>query len=368
MTLQKRDYKVLLVLISKSFGGAEVRVLTQARALQSLTTGCEVATLQGSMLHDRLQSEGLPHVVLTSGRGSPLMLMEMRSLMQRGDYDVIDAHNVQSILWGTWAAALAGIPQRVATVHSDFAAEYPGVKGHLYSRVLSVTRSVVSHTINVTEVLQQQAEKRGLGNTSTLIPNAVPIPETRLVQRRHDLAAEWGFSDDDFVIGIIGRLVPVKGHRYLLRALAQLPPRYKLVIVGTGALEDDLNALVGELGMDDRVHFTGFRKDIPDIMQNIDVLCMASLSEALPYVVLEASSYGRPLVLTRVGGLKTLITDGENGLLAEPEDADSLAEALKRVGDNSDLAETLGAASYELVKARFSLERMMADVLQVYDR
>jgi glycosyltransferase involved in cell wall biosynthesis len=257
----------------------------------------------------------------------------------------------------------------VATVHSDFAAEYPGLKGKLYSGVLTATQPVVSHTINVTEVLQKQAELRGQGQHSTLIPNAVPVPGAPLGARRHDLAAGWGFDAADFVVGIVGRLVPVKGHQYLIRALARLEdvPHVKLVVVGTGGLEHTLKQLAHERNLDNRVVFTGFRQDIPAVMQNIDCLCMASLSEALPYVILEAASYARPLVVTRVGGLETLLADGETALMVPPQDADALAVALRRLANDRDLAARLGRGGYALVKERFSLQRMMTDVLRVYD-
>lgn len=369
MEIQKRDYKVLLVDIAQSFGGAEVRVLTQARALQNLTAGCDVAVLEGGMLQARLANEKLPHIALKSGRGDVGMLFELRRLMTEGGYRVVDAHNVQSILWGMWAAKLAGVPRRVATIHSDFAAEYPGVKGTLYGNVLTATKPVVSHTINVTEVLQQQAEARGQGEISTLIPNAVPVPDAPLDKRRHDLAGEWGFAEDDFVVGIIGRLVPVKGHEYLIEAIARLEdtPHVKLVVVGTGALEGELKLLVQDFNLGGRVVFTGFRQDIPDVMQNIDCLCMASLSEALPYVILEAASYARPLVVTRVGGLKTLLTDGDTALTVPSQDTEALAGALQRLADDRDLAARLGQNVYAMVKERFSLQRMMSDVLGVYD-
>lgn len=361
-------HHILLVLISKSFGGAEVRVLTQARALIDAGHQCTIAALEGSMLHERLQGDDLPFVTMKSGRGSLGMLLELRRLMQEKQITVIDAHNVQSIFWGMWAAWLAGVSRRVVTVHSDFAAEYPGMKGKLYAGVLSLTRPLVHHTINVTQVLQDKADKSGHGHHETLIPNAVPIPAQPLRQRRHDLAGEWGFAADDFVVGIVGRLVPVKGHAVLLAAMAQLDdvPQLKLVIVGTGTLEAELKAQVSQLGLSDRVHFTGFRRDIPDIMQNLDALTMASFTEALPYVVLEAASYARPLVVTAVGGLKTLLEDGKTALLVPPNEAEAHANALRQLVLTPALAESLGLAGYEMVKGRFSTERMIESVLVVY--
>lgn len=362
------ELNVLLLALSRSFGGAEVRVLTQARALHARNIPCSVAVLPNSQLHQQLQAEALPHITLKSGRGSLAMLTELRNHIQRGGFNVIDAHNVQSIWWGMWAGTWAGVPRRVATIHSDFAAEYPGIKGKLYAGVLTLTRGVTHHLINVTEVLQSQATIRGLAHKSTLIPNAVPVPAQPLQGRRHDIAADWGYSPQDVIVGIVGRLVPVKGHAYLIEAFAQLQdlPQLKLVIVGNGALEDALKAQVNALGLGAQVHFTGFRQDIPDVMQNLDVLCMASLSEALPYVILEAASFARPLLVTEVGGLKTLLQTEQTALLVPPQNASALADALRRLATDAPFRERLGLAAYTLVRERFSVERMMQQILAVY--
>ena len=369
MSMEKRPYRVLLVDLAKTFGGAEIRVLTQARALQGLCEGCDVVTLNGSMLHERLQHEGLPHVVVNSQRGSPTTALELQQIMAKGGYGVVDAHNVQSILWGIPAAKLAGVPNRIATIHSDFVAEYPGMKGKVYGGVLQSTRTLLTHTINVTEVLQAQAVERGQGNHSTLIPNAVPVPHSPTLGKQATMTHEWGFSADDFIVAIIGRLVPVKGHRYLLEAMAQLTdvPRVKLLVVGTGALEQELKAQATQLKLDRRVHFLGFRQDILDILENVDLLCMASLSEALPYVILEAASRARAVVATQVGGLATLLEHERTALLVPAEHPTELAQALRRVASDPTLKEQLALNLYEMVKQRFSLERMMSQILSVYD-
>ncbi|MFZ4828322.1 MAG: glycosyltransferase [Phototrophicaceae bacterium] len=367
--MEKRPYRVLLVDLAKTFGGAEIRVLTQARALQDLCAGCDVVTLNGSMLHARLQHEGLPHQVVHNQRGNPATALELQQIMTKKGYHVVDAHNVQSILWGIPAAKLADVPNRIATIHSDFVAEYPGMKGRVYGGVLKGTRTMLTHTINVTEVLQEQAVARGQGNSSTLIPNAVPVPDSPTLTKQVTRADEWGFSADDFIVAIIGRLVAVKGHRYLLEAMAQLEdvPHVKLLIVGTGTLEQELKEQATQLGLGNRVHFAGFRQDILDILENVDMLCMASLSEALPYVILEAASRARAVVATRVGGLATLLEHEQTGLLVPAENPTALAEALRRLATHPTLRHDLALNLYTMVKERFSLERMMTQILSVYD-
>lgn len=363
-------HRVLLVDLAKGFGGAEVRVLTQARAMQNLVDKCTVATLNGSALHEHLKSEGLPFEVISSSRGSPKMMFELRKIIKSGNYNIVDAHNVQSILWGHFAAWLARSRGRVATIHSDFGREYPGIKGKLYETVLWINRFFVRQYINVTEVLQEKSTRRGDGKRSSLIYNAVPVPETPYNEKDLTAIDGLGFSKSDFIVAIIARLKPVKGHQYLIEAFSQLKdlPHVKLLVVGDGPLQDELQHQVKSLALDDRVRFTGFRKDILEILKAVDCSCLASLSEALPYVVLEAASYARPLLVTKVGGLATLLEDGKNALLVPSENAAALAEGIRHLANNPDEARQLGLAAYELVRDSFSVDTMLNNILEVYDR
>lgn len=364
-----RPYKVLIVDLARTFGGAEVRALTQAAALQTVTAGCAVATLRGSPLHEQLQRRNLPHEVINSGRASPQLLLTLRGIMRRGNYGIIDAHNVQSILWGHLAAALAGGRGCVATIHSDYGAEYPGLKGKFYEAVLRVDQFVARQYINVTEVLQAKAERQGLGPRSTLIHNAVVVPPSPDFSKDPALLASFGFTPDDFVVAIVARLKPVKGHTTLIDAFTRLSdlPHAKLLVVGDGPLRPELEAQVQRCGLAGRVHFTGFREDIPHILPSVDCVAMASLSEALPYAVLEACSYARPLVATAVGGLVTLLKDGETALLVPSQNPDAMAEAIRRLVENPAEARRIGLAGYEMVKRSFSVESMIEKILRVYD-
>jgi glycosyltransferase involved in cell wall biosynthesis len=360
--------RVLLLDLAKTFGGAEVRVLAQAQGLAAHTERCDIATLEGSALHKRVVQDNLPHVVVKSGRGSLAVLTELRHLMRDGKYDIVDAHNVQSILWGMFAARWASVKGRVATIHSDFGAEYPGLKGTFYEGVLTVTRPLTKHVINVTDILQAKSVRQGLGNRASLIPNAVPVPAAPL-QTRHS-AEEWSFGATDFVVGILARLKAVKGHSYLIDAISHLSdlPYVKLLIVGDGELEATLKEQVERLNLQNRVVFTGFRQDIPHILERVDCVCLASLSEALPYAVLEAASYARPLLLTQVGGLVTLFKHEDTAYLVDSQSAAALAEGLRYLATHPTYTQQLGLNAYQLVKSRFDLSVMSRDVLAAYQK
>lgn len=352
--------RVLLVDLAKTFGGAEVRVLTQAQALQNQTEKCAVAVLENSPLHRRVTEYGVPCEVLRLGRGNPRMLLALRPIVKQ--YDIVDAHNVHSIFWGHLAAWSAGVKGRVATIHSNYGQEYPNLKGRLYEATLALNRRIAREYITVTEVLQQKYAPR---ISSTLIYNAVQVPSEPFQGKKIGVLP---FEHDDFVVGIVGRLVPVKGHKYMIEALARMEDRVKLAIVGEGTLRAALEEQVNQLGLSERVHFTGFREDIPDILQALDCLCMPSLSEAMPFVALEAGAYARPIVASQVGGLATLLAHGENALLVAPEAPAGLASAILQLLEQPELRTRLGLAGYTMVKQSFSAEEMIKNITAVYRR
>ena len=369
MTDVRRPYRVLLIDLARSYGGAEVRVQTQASALLTATEGCAVAVLDGSPLHERLSRLGVPCEALTARRGSPALAWQLRAVIKRGGYGVVDAHNVQSIFWGHLAARLAGVSGCVATIHSDYGAEYPNLKGVFYESVLRLNRLFAREYITVTETLQRKAERQRLAERATLIHNAVPIPPLPLPGPDPALRAAWRAAPDDFVIGSVARLKPVKGHRYLLEAMAHvrdLPVRS--VIIGDGPLRAELEAQAAALGIAERVHFAGFCEDVPRLLPSLDCLCMASLSEALPYAVLEAASYARPLLCTAVGGLATLLEDGVTARLVPAQDSAALAAGIRELASDRARARQLGLNAYRMVAERFSQAAMLGSILQVYDR
>jgi glycosyltransferase involved in cell wall biosynthesis len=156
----------------------------------------------------------------------------------------------------------------------------------------------------------------------------------------------------------------------LLDAFGQLNdlPHVKLLVVGDGPLEPELKAQAAALGIQDRVVFTGFRQDIPDILQSIDCMCLASLSEALPYAVLEAASYARPLLVTEVGGLKTLLKHENTALMVPPQDAAALAKAIRWMLAQRESTVQIGVNAYDMVRNSFSVDTMIASILSVYDK
>jgi glycosyltransferase involved in cell wall biosynthesis len=288
--------------------------------------------------------------------------------MRKQRYTIIDAHNVPSMLWGQLAAYAAGISERVSTIQSFYNREYTGLKGRIYGSVLFFNHFLSTHYVAVAPGIQDQLVKQGY--QSTLIPNIIAIPPMEEPPADVPQRQAWGFGPDDFVIGIVARLDPVKGHTLLLQALAQVHdvPRMKLLIIGDGPLRPKLEAETLRLGLAARVHFMGFQSNVQQLLPRIDCLCVASLSEGMPFAVLEAAAQAKPIVATAVGGLVSLLEHNRTAILVQPNDPAALAAGLRWMAEHPEQARSLGQAAYAHVCAIMNIDRFIAATLDVYSQ
>ncbi len=182
--------------------------------------------------------------------------------------------------------------------------------------------------------------------------------------------AEFAVPEDACVVAAVGQLIPRKGHRYLLQAVADLRHRYpqlRLVVFGEGYLNNQLRAQAGSLGLGDVVQFAGFRDDLDDFMGCIDILAHPALAEGLGVATLKAAAAAVPVVGFAAGGLPEAVVDGETGLLTPPEDVDALAQALATLIDDAELRQRLGAAGRDRMQKEFSIATMADKHVNLYE-
>jgi glycosyltransferase involved in cell wall biosynthesis len=137
-------------------------------------------------------------------------------------------------------------------------------------------------------------------------------------------------------------------------------------IAGQGELEQRLKAQIASLGLQGSIKLLGFRDDIPSLLAAADIFCMPSLSEALGYSLLEAMAAGIPVVASEVGGIPEVITNAKEGLLVPPADPQKLASALGQLATDTPLREDLGSNGRQTVRAKFSLDAMLARTRQLF--
>lgn len=211
-----------------------------------------------------------------------------------------------------------------------------------------------------------------------IIHNAVDLGEFALASDPAAVRREFNWTDNERLVGVIGRLDWWKGHDYFLRALAQVKerlPDVRGLIVGAPetsarnrAYFQELRELARSLGLEESVVFTGFRSDVPRLMAALEIVVLSSSApEPFGRVVIEGMAAGKPVIATAAGGVLDIIEDGVNGLLIPGQDATAMAQAMLRLLLNPELARQIASAARERVGDKFTVQHQAAAVRRVYD-
>ncbi len=227
--------------------------------------------------------------------------------------------------------------------------------GRLWARLAHVTVSV-----NRDDYPRRLAVDYGYSpDRMRVIYNGVRIrPPTSAVRHPHP----------EVRVCYVGRMTEEKGIQYLLRAMHQLPERYRLTLLGEGPYLSYCESLASDLGLSSRAKFAGFVRDPQQDLQMADVVVVPSVwEEAFGRVVIEAMGLGVPVIATRVGGMAEIFADGIEGIYVRPRDVAGLVAALKRLGDDPALRERIGAAARLRVLDQFTVERAARQYAELYD-
>jgi len=215
------------------------------------------------------------------------------------------------------------------------------------------------------------AEKGHRRDRIRVIYNGIDVDDWPPRGPAPEILAEFAVPPDAPVVGIVAMLRPEKDHPAFLRAAKRLVerlPAARFFVVGEGSERPELERLARELGLAEQVHFMGRRTDVAALMSTFDVCVLSSYTvETFPMAFLEAMAMERPLVGTRVGGVPEMIEEGRNGFLVPPREPEALSDALFRVVSDRDVARTMGRESRQLVRERFSVDRMVRDTEQLID-
>jgi glycosyltransferase involved in cell wall biosynthesis len=188
-------------------------------------------------------------------------------------------------------------------------------------------------------------------------------------EERGGLRAELGVADDETLLLFVGRLVPIKRVDVLLQSLrhavAQGAP-VQLAIVGDGELRTELEELSAEMGLQGRVHFLGYRRDLPRIAAAADIAVLSSDNEGTPVALIEAAAAGLPAVATSVGGVPEVV--GEDvGVVVPPRDPQAFGMAVATLAGDRELRRKMGTRAREAALQRYSHERLLNDVRDLYE-
>ena len=373
--------RILFVSHTASLGGAEFSLLDLARHFHP---ACSVVLFADGPFRTTLQDAGIDVDVLQAPSGihrvtrSAGLWQDLRSIphvLQHAwhlaqvarEYDLVYANSQKSMIVGAWAATLARRPL-VWHLRDLLTSEH---FSRFHCRVSAQTARLFATRViaNSNATRRAYVGNGGRSDHVVTVHNGIdPTPfheiddgAPRSLRAQHDL-------EDVPLVGVFSRLAEWKGQHVLIDALPQIPDVHAL-LVGEALFEDD-DSYAGDLrrrarhrGVADRVHFLGFRDDVPLLMHAVDVVAHTSIHpEPFGRVVVEGMCAQTPVIATRTGGVPEIISHRENGLLVPPADAHALASAIDDVLSNDEWANTLAQAGYRTASTTFSRKRMCAAV------
>jgi len=357
---------ILLLSTSSGPGGAERMISGLASSLVSSGFRVVVGLFRPGWLQEQCERIGIQiHVLPLRGIAGWKWFLTCLKLVRTKQIDLIHAHEFSAIVCGWMIARLSGIPF-VGTVHGKNYF-WEKARRRLAYRVISRSGRLVAVSQDLKRFLM---EKVGLSDEKIdLIYNGVQPGPHASGEEVSRARAELGLTPDNIVIGAIGSLYPVKGHRYLVEAMPAVLARYPhavLLVVGRGELEDVLKEQAKQLGVEGRVRFLGMRNDVPKLLGTLDLFVLPSLSEGLSLALLEAMAAHLPVVATKVGGNAELVVEGETGVLVPSKDAAALSEALCSLLNNRETRQRFGKNAAARVDERFSARLMTENYQHLY--
>jgi glycosyltransferase involved in cell wall biosynthesis len=345
-----------------------------------LVIGVEGA-MEGSMRY-LAEERGIQPIVIPemgreiSWKDDLVALWKLMALMRRERPDIIHTHTAKAGTLGRIAAiiALAGRPKKLFhTFHGHVFHGYFGpVKTHTFIWIEKLLAGFTDRLIAVSDITKQELVhyKIACPHKISVIPLGLDLAPFANCERHHgDFRTELGLNNEIILIGIVARLVPIKGIHDFLQAIQQLRTQYAnvhVVIVGDGEMRHELESQVKMLNMTDKVHFVGYRKDLPRIYADLDLVALSSLNEGLPVSIIEAMASGCVVVSTAVGGVPSLITDNETGFLVPPNDTIAFATTLAKAIEARARWRKIGERARFHALANYDIARLVCDLSALY--
>lgn len=366
--------RVAHVIKVTGIAGAERHLLTLLPALQERGVEVHLVPLTepdnpvADFVSELQEREITVHPMVIRHDADIRMAWRLRDLFRQSAPDIVHTHLLHADLYGIPGAKLAGVPVIITGRHNDnaFRRRFPvrQINQGLWRLVdagIAISDSIARFAREIEGAPAHKVHRIYYG--LDFDPHAVDRNESRRALR-DDLR----LAPETPLVGIVCRLVEQKGVIYGLRAFSKAAAESPahLVIAGDGPLRAALEAEAQTLGIADRVHFLGWRDDVPHLMAALDVFLLPSLWEGFGLVLLEAMAQQTPIVASAVSAIPEIVIDGQTGLLSPPRAVDGLTGALLRLLSDLPLARHLGLMGQERLETTFSARAMIEATHELY--
>jgi glycosyltransferase involved in cell wall biosynthesis len=384
------DLRVMRVIARMNIGGPARQALLLDRGLRSRgwktllvygSTGPGEGSLEDLVTEDRLDFERIPEL----GRrirllGDLIALRHIAGALVRHQPDVLHTHTAKAgalgRLCGIAVNAVRGRRRRILLVHTFHGHVLSGYFGRLGSAVVRWLERILglgTHCIIAISQRQRHDLVNRFGIAApekvSVVPLGLDLASLLQSTPEVELRESLRLGATDFVVGYVGRFVPIKDLPTLLRAfrmVQQSVPGARLVMAGDGELRAVLVELASELGLSEHVRFLGWVRDLAALYASFDVVALSSRNEGTPVMLIEAMAAGLPVVATDVGGVGDIVESGVNGLLVQAGNPDALARALIEMAGDPERRRQMGRAGRQSVASRLDIRRLVEDIDRLY--
>ncbi len=378
--------RVAHIITRMILGGAQENTLLTCEGLHrscrwdvTLVTGPAIGP-EGELIR-RATSSGIRTIVVPELRRAIHPLRDTASFVKLLEIirflrpHVVHTHSSKAGILGRLAARAARVPVILHTIH--------GLPFHPYVSPLENTIYIAAERLGalcsdrlvcVADAMARQALAAGVGTPDRYVTiySGMEVDAFLSADRhRRKARSEFGFCDDDIVIGKVARLFRLKGHRYVLAAAPEILrrcPRARFLFIGDGILREELQRQARELGVADRVVFAGLMDSsrIPAMISAMDIVVHASLREGLARVLVQALLCAKPLVSYDVDGASEVVVDGVTGRILPPRSVGRLAEAVCELIERPQQAAEMGREGRRRFADQFRAERMVSQLEGLY--
>jgi len=360
---------VLHVVLSLNPGGAERLVIEIVRRTRASMPSAVCCLDEAGEWADELLGLGVRVSSLSRLPGfHPGLAGAIVALARENKTLILHCHQYSPFVYGRLALLRHPGLRLVYTEHGRLAGEVLSLKRRLVNPLLGRFGGSI---VAVSRELAGYLVRSGFpGRRIKVIYNGVdvgPLPDPQSRARARQLL---GLPGDSLVVGTVARLDPVKDLTTLLTAFARLgdrPSSSFLVVVGAGSERRSLEHHAAALGLGARVSFTGDRRDVRALLPGFDIYANSSASEGISITILEAMTVGLPVVATRVGGTPEVVVHGQTGYLVEAGAPERFAEALEDLAKEPSKRREFGQAGRRRVEECFTIDRMVADYMRLYE-
>lgn len=368
-------------------GGAQENTLSSAAGLAQIP-GVEVHLIsgpatgpEGSLEPEARRALGAQHFITVPGLVRPVRpsrdwaaLRQLESILRQQRPDIVHTHSAKGGVLGRLAAKRAGVPIIVHTIHGPSFGSFQGpVANFVFRAVEKFAAGATSHFIVVADAMRDQYLASGIGRPEqyTKIFSGFRLEPFLAAKNDAPPRARLGIAADDFVVGKIARLFKLKGHDDLFAAAPDIVrgnAKIKFLLVGDGPWRGRFEDLARSRGLEKHFIFTGLvpPEDIPKYAGIMDALVHLSAREGLPRALPQAMAAGKPVVAYDCDGAREVCRDNETGFLIRKGDAALLKERLLQLASDPALCEKLGRRGREFVRDNFGVEKMVADIYNLY--